>query len=155
MSLSFYRLEFPKILIFCFKNLSQIIFEIDLKLYFSISRENFFDIFRKNNKRLFNSHGTRRRYPSRYEEAVYSQEIYNSVIDAFAVNFRFISGEISAEKNSWKIFIAPKDSSLNFSGSLLGYFWAIMLISAVISNLEDFGSLLPPRPIAVKRVYTK
>ena len=122
MSLSFYRLEFPKILIFCFKNLSQIIFEIDLKLYFSISRENFFDIFRKNNKRLFNSHGTRRRYPSRYEEAVYSQEIYNSVIDAFAVNFRFISGEISAEKNSWKIFIAPKDSSLNFSGSLLGYF---------------------------------
>ena len=27
-------------------------------------------------------------------------------------------------------------------GSLLSYFWAIVLISAVISNFEDFDSLL-------------
>ena len=37
-----------------------------------------------------------------------------------------------------KIFIAPKDSFLNFRGSLLGNFWAIVLISAVMSILEDF-----------------
>ena len=39
-------------------------------------------------------------------------------------------------------FIAPKESSLDFRGSLLSYFWAIMLISAVLSILEEFGSLL-------------
>ena len=66
-------------------------------------------------------------------------------------HFRFISGEISAEKFFfWKNFIAPKDSSLNFRGSLLGYFWAIVRISAVISILEDFGSLLPARSVTVK-----
>ena len=48
------------------------------------------------------------------------------------------------------IFIAPKDSSLNFRGSLLSYFWAILLISAVITILEDFGSLLPVRTVTVK-----
>ena len=49
----------------------------------------------------------------------------------------------------WEIFIAPKDLSLNFTGSLLSYFWAIMLISVVMSIFEDFGSLLPARSVAV------
>ena len=48
-----------------------------------------------------------------------------------------------------KKFIAPKDSSLNFKGSLSSYFWAILLISAVIAILEDFGSLLPARTVTV------
>ena len=68
----------------------------------------------------------------------------------FPVIFRFISGEISAEKNFSNIFIAPKDSSLNFRGSLFSYFWAIMLIFAVITIIEDFGSLLPARTVTVK-----
>ena len=50
----------------------------------------------------------------------------------------------------WKNFIAPKDSSLNLSGSLLSYFWASVLISAVISILDDFGNLLPARTVTVK-----
>ena len=46
--------------------------------------------------------------------------------------------------------MAPKDSSLNFRGSLFNYFWAIVLISAVISFLEDFCRLLPARTVTVK-----
>ena len=61
----------------------------------------------------------------------------------FPVIFRFISGEISAEKIS-------KDLFLNFRGSLLSNFWAIVLISAVISILVDFGSLLQARTVTVK-----
>ena len=72
---------------------------------------------------------------------------------SFSVNFWFIPGKISAEKKFWKIFIAPKDSSLNFRGSLLSYFWAIMLIFAVMSISEDFGSLLPARSVAVKCLW--
>ena len=48
-----------------------------------------------------------------------------------------------------KIFIAPKDSSLNFRGSVFSYF-SIVLISAVMSILDDFGSLLPARTVTVK-----
>ena len=55
---------------------------------------------------------------------------------SFPVNFWFISGEISAEKFFWKIFKAPKDSFLNFRGSLFSNFWANVLISAVMSILE-------------------
>ena len=51
------------------------------------------------------------------------------------------------------IFIAPKDSSLNFMGSLLSYFSAILLISAVISLLVDFGSLLSARTVTVKPIF--
>ena len=68
---------------------------------------------------------------------------------SFPVNFRFIFGEISAKKYFWENFIAPKDSSLNFGGSLLSYFRAIVLISAVISILDD---LLPARTGTVKRI---
>ena len=68
---------------------------------------------------------------------------------SFPVIFRFISGEISAQF-FWDIFIAPKDSSLNFRGYLFSYFWAIVLMSAVISILEDFGSPLPARTVTVK-----
>ena len=66
-------------------------------------------------------------------------------------NFRYIACEISAGK----IFLAPKDSYLNFKGSLLSYFWAIVLISAVMSIFGDFGSLLPARPVAVKNKCSK
>ena len=73
---------------------------------------------------------------------------------SFPVNFRFISGEISAEKFFWKIFIAPKDTFLNFRGSLLTNSWAFVLIFVVMSILEDFDSLLPAavpaRSVAVK-----
>ena len=69
---------------------------------------------------------------------------------SFLVIFRFISGQISTEKKFWDIFIAPKDSSLNFRGSLVSYFRAIMLIFAVMRISEDFGSPLPARPVAVK-----
>ena len=72
---------------------------------------------------------------------------------SFLVIFRFISGEIPAEKIFLNIFIEPKDSSLNFRGSLLSYFWAILLISAVITILEDFGSLLPARNVTVKQFF--
>ena len=74
---------------------------------------------------------------------------------SFPVNFLFISGEISAENFFWKIFIAPKDSSLNFRGSLFSYFLAIVLISAVISILDDFGSLLPARTVTVRLTQFK
>ena len=69
---------------------------------------------------------------------------------SFPVIFRFISGEISGYKNFWNIFIAQKDSSLNFRESLLSYFWAILLIYAVITILKDFDSLLPARTVTVK-----
>ena len=68
----------------------------------------------------------------------------------FLVPKKFISGEVSAEKILGDIFIAPKDSSLNFRGSLVSYFRAIMLIFAVMRISEDFGSPLPARPVAVK-----
>ena len=48
------------------------------------------------------------------------------------------------------IFIAPKDSSSNSRGNLPIYFWAISLISAVITTLEDFDSILPARTVTVK-----
>ena len=66
---------------------------------------------------------------------------------SFPVNFRFISGEIYAEKICEENFIAPKDSSLNFRGIICSYFWAIMLIAAGISILD---SLLPARTVTVK-----
>ena len=49
-----------------------------------------------------------------------------------------------------KNFYSTKRFVLNFRGSLLDYFWAIVLISAVISILEDFGSLLPARTVTVE-----
>ena len=73
----------------------------------------------------------------------------------FPAIFRFISGEISAEIFFSNIIIAPKDSSLNSRGSLLSYFWAILLISALITILENFGSLLPARTVTVKREFFK
>ena len=61
-------------------------------------------------------------------------------------HFRSVSGSFPAI--FLNIFIAPKDLSLNFF-LLLSYFWAIVLISAFISILEDFGSLLPARTVTV------
>ena len=68
------------------------------------------------------------------------------------VNFRFIFGEISAEKKfSAKILLHQKIRLwILGEGGLLSYFWAIVLISAVISILGDFGSLLPTRTVTVK-----
>ena len=51
--------------------------------------------------------------------------------------------------------MTPKDSSLNFRGSLLSYFWPILLISAVITILEDFGSPLPARTVTVKKARNR
>ena len=88
----------------------------------------------------FNSHGTRRLYPPRYEMAqkwrakmlmlnltwiMYFSCPKNSIRGlkmSFPVNFRSISGEISAKTNFWKNFIAPKDSSLDFRGVSLAIF---------------------------------
>ena len=61
---------------------------------------------------------------------------FRSIFGSFPVKFPL-------RKKFWKIFIAPKDSSLNFRGSRLNYFRTIVLISAVISILEYFGSLPP------------
>ena len=72
----------------------------------------------------------------------------NVISGHFSVHFRWNS----RRKIFLNIFIEPKDSSLNFRGSLLSYFWPIMLISAVISILEDFGSLLPARTVTVKLI---
>ena len=64
---------------------------------------------------------------------------------SFPVNFRFISSEISSEK------ILHQKIRLSISGrGLSSYFWAIVLISALISILDDFGSLLPARTVTVK-----
>ena len=38
-------------------------------------------------------------------------------------------------------------------GILLSYFWAIVLISAVISIFKDFGSILPARTMTVKVMW--
>ena len=70
---------------------------------------------------------------------------------SFPVNFRFISGETSVKKIFFgKILLHQKIRLWISGGSLLGYFWAIVRISAVISILEDFGSLLPARSVTVK-----
>ena len=74
---------------------------------------------------LFNSHGTRRLYPPRYEMAVYCQDInYVFLVPKNSVRGlkNVISGEIYSEKFFWNISMEPKDSSSNFRGSLLGYF---------------------------------
>jgi len=53
---------------------------------------------------------------------------------SFPVNFWFISGDIFAKKLFFcEILNAPKDSFLNFRGSLFSNFWAIVLNSAVMS----------------------
>ena len=72
---------------------------------------------------------------------------------SLSVNFRFISGEIAAEKFCLKKFCCTKRFVFEFQESLLSYFWAIVLISAVISILGDFGSLLPAGTVTVKLEY--
>ena len=69
---------------------------------------------------------------------------------SFPVIFQFIPGEISAEKNCLEHFYGTKRFGFEFQGGLLSYFWAIRLISAVISILDDFGSLLSARTMTVK-----
>ena len=70
------------------------------------------------------------------------------------VIFRFISGKITAENFIPKNFMVPKDSSLNFRGSLFGYFCDTLLISVVNTLLRDSGSLLPARTVTVKQKLT-
>ena len=53
-------------------------------------------------------------------------------------HFRFISGEISAEKVFFEHFYITKRFVFEFQGSLLSYFWAILLISAVSSRFGGF-----------------
>ena len=52
--------------------------------------------------------------------------------------------------DSWPENVISGLFSVNFRWSLLSFFRAIVLISAVISILEDFGSLLPARSVTVK-----
>ena len=59
---------------------------------------------------------------------------------SFPVIFVSFPVKFPPKKCAFEHFIAPKDSSLNFRGRLLSYFWAILLISTVITILEDFGS---------------
>ena len=68
---------------------------------------------------------------------------------SFPVNFRFISGEISA-KNFLEKFYCTKRFVLEFYWGPVSYFWAIVPISAVIGILDDFGSLLAARTVTVK-----
>ena len=72
--------------------------------------------------------------------------IFGHIFGLFPVKFQ------PEEKTFWKIFIAPKDSSLNRgtqSPGLFVAFVAIVLISAVMSISED---LLPARPVAVNEI---
>jgi len=112
----------------------------------------------------FNIYGTNQRYPPRNEMVVYWQDIYCGVSDTYRLKLTVflvpkkidswcfpvrkisISGVLPAKFPSnffGKIFIAPKDSFLNFRGSLFSYFPAFVLIAGVISILEDFGSIMP------------
>ena len=50
-------------------------------------------------------------------------------------------------------FYCTKRIVFEFQGGLLSYFWAIVLISAVMSILDDFGSLLPARTVTVKSTF--
>ena len=63
-----------------------------------------------------------------------------------------ISGEISVEKTFFGKILFHQKISL---WSLLSYFWAFVLISAVISIWDDFGSLLPARTVTVKKSETE
>ena len=71
---------------------------------------------------------------------------------SFPVILWFISGEISAEKNSEHLY-RTKRLVLEFQGESLELFWATVLISAVISILEDFDSLLPARTVTVNSSF--
>ena len=83
------------------------------------------------NFRSVNSHGTKLLYPHMSYAFLMPNKSIRGLKKSSPVNFRFISGEISTEKIVRKIFIALKDSSLNFIS-------------------EDFGSLLPACPVAVE-----
>ena len=119
--------------------------------------------------KFVNSHGTRLLYFPRYKMAVYCQDICYGVLRCLYVksdinyeilvlkkwfvvskcHFRSIFGSFPVKFPPKNFIWKPKDSSLNFMGGLLSYFWAIVLISAVISILDDFGSLLPARTVTV------
>ena len=68
-------------------------------------------------------------------------------------HFRSICGSFPVKKFSKYFYIPPKHSSLNFRGSLLNYFRAIVFISVVISVSEDFDRLLPARAVTVKLLF--
>ena len=53
-------------------------------------------------------------------------------------------------KKKFEHFYSTKRFFIDFQGSLLSYFWAILFIYASITILEDFGSLLPARTVTVK-----
>ena len=73
---------------------------------------------------------------------------------SFPVNFRFISVEISTEKNFFGQILSRQKIRLWISGEgLWSYFWAIVIISAFISILDDFGNLLPARTVTVNGIY--
>ena len=105
--------------------------------------------------------------PSRFEMAVNCQDIYHGVLRCLNIKydinhvlfekfdswsnvisgqFWFISGEISVEK----FFLEKVYYTKRFVFEFQGDFWVIVLISVVISILDDFGSLLPARTVTVK-----
>jgi len=73
-------------------------------------------------------------------------------------HFRSIFGSFPVKfppKQFFRVnFYSTKRFVFEFQGGLWSYFWAIMLISAVMSILEDFGSLLPARTVTVKNLIT-
>ena len=81
---------------------------------------------------------------------VFLENSIHGIKKSFPVNFWFISGEISVEKKILENCYSTKKFVFEFKGSLLSNFWANVPISAVMSILEDFGSLLPALSVAVK-----
>ena len=69
---------------------------------------------------------------------------------SFLFNFWFISDEISVEKIFLENFYSTKRFVLEFQGESLEQFLSYRAHSSVMSILEDFGSLLPARSVAVK-----
>ena len=64
----------------------------------------------------------------------------------FPVILRIIFGEIFLEH-----LYSTKRFVYEFQGSLWSYYWAILLVSTVITILEHFGSLLPASSVTVKQ----
>ena len=83
-------------------------------------------------------------YDQRVERA--KNDYQHANLFSFPVHF----DETSSKNNFRNIFIAPKVSSWNFRGSLFSYLWAITVISAVIANLDPFGTLVPRISTTVK-----
>ena len=75
----------------------------------------------------------------------------NVISGHFSVHFRW---NFHRKKN-FEHFYSTKRFFIDFQGSLLSYFWAILFIFAFITILEDFGGLLPARTVTVNSCHTE